>query len=56
MNEFYFLIPRDSPDYAMLQKLCFQDYNYTAFYNSKPRFEGDTVGNFIIRVSAVYLN
>ncbi|XP_073832155.1 pickpocket protein 28-like isoform X2 [Musca autumnalis] len=41
--------PKDSPDYALLQKLCFQEYNYTGFRNFTPRYKGDTFTNFIIR-------
>uniref|UniRef100_A0A1I8MQC6 Uncharacterized protein n=1 Tax=Musca domestica TaxID=7370 RepID=A0A1I8MQC6_MUSDO len=41
--------PIDSPDYALLQKLCFQKYNYTRFRDFEPRYDGDTFANFIIR-------
>lgn len=41
---------RDSPEYAMAQKACFQDYNFTRFQNAKPRFADDTFGNFVVQV------
>uniref|UniRef100_A0A1I8MHV5 Uncharacterized protein n=1 Tax=Musca domestica TaxID=7370 RepID=A0A1I8MHV5_MUSDO len=40
--------PKDSPDYAFLQKICFKEHNYTQFQNFTPRSEKDTLPNFIV--------
>ncbi|XP_062136872.1 pickpocket protein 28 [Drosophila sulfurigaster albostrigata] len=40
-----------SLEYAMLQKACFQDMNFTQYKAIKPRSKNDTFPNFIIAVS-----
>ena len=39
----------------MLQKICFEDYNFTRFRDLKPRFKGDAIDSFIIKVILVIL-
>uniref|UniRef100_A0A1I8NYL2 Pickpocket protein 28-like n=1 Tax=Stomoxys calcitrans TaxID=35570 RepID=A0A1I8NYL2_STOCA len=41
--------PRNSSDYAMSSKVCFQDLNYTSYATSKFHKSNDTFGNFITR-------
>ncbi|XP_075157994.1 pickpocket protein 28-like [Haematobia irritans] len=41
--------PEDTPEYAILQKVCFREYNFTRFKNFKPRFAGDTYSNFVVK-------
>lgn len=40
-----------SLEYAMLQKTCFQDLNFTQYKSIKPRSKNDTYPNFIVNVS-----
>ncbi|XP_046802993.1 pickpocket protein 28 [Lucilia cuprina] len=42
-------IEPDTPAYAMLQKICFQRYNYSRYKNYKPRFKGDNLVRFILK-------
>uniref|UniRef100_A0A1I8NPJ0 Pickpocket protein 28-like n=1 Tax=Stomoxys calcitrans TaxID=35570 RepID=A0A1I8NPJ0_STOCA len=41
----------NSPEYALLQKICFRKFNFTGYSNFKPRCEGDTLGKFITKNS-----
>uniref|UniRef100_A0A1I8PXN5 Pickpocket protein 28-like n=1 Tax=Stomoxys calcitrans TaxID=35570 RepID=A0A1I8PXN5_STOCA len=41
--------PENSTDYAILQKVCFRDFNFTEYRNYKPRSEYDTYASFMMK-------